>query len=450
MREERSVAVVIGASVTGLLAAAALSEAFGQVTVYERDALPAEPAHRRGVPQDRQLHAVHGRGVQAMDELLPGLSDELIAAGAVTGDAQLDIHWYLDDYHLKPARSGLSGLGVSRLLLEWHIRSRVAALPNVTITGATDVAGLAVRGRQVACVRIRAARTQGAAEETVPADVVVDASGRGSRASSWLAELSLPVPRTSRVRVGLTYVTRSYTKLPGQLGGRRGALTTPYPGMSRTGAVLQQEGDRFTIMLGGMVGTEPPLDEAGMLAFAESLASPDLASVMRESEPLSDPVKYTYPESAWHHYEKLSAYLGGFLVAGDAYSTFNPIYGQGITIAALEAMTLRGLLRAAAGEPAELERRYFRAAGKLVAEAWQTSATNDLRFPEVPGKLSLADRLVGVYVSRYRAAASVDPVLGQAFLRVANMIDKPVKLLAPGHVVRVFRSAGKGVRAPRA
>jgi 2-polyprenyl-6-methoxyphenol hydroxylase-like FAD-dependent oxidoreductase len=186
-----------------------------------------------------------------------------------------------------------------------------------------------------------------------------------------------------------------------------------------------------------------------MLSFADSLACPDLAAVMRESTPLSDPVKYTYPESAWQHYERLSAYLGGLLVIGDAYSSFNPIYGQGMTVAALEALALRGLLSdtGTGAGTADLERRYFRAAGKLVAEAWETSASSDLRFPEVAGKRRPGAALINAYGEKYRAAASVDPVLGETFLRVANMIDKPARLLSPGHVLRVFRSAGKAVRA---
>jgi 2-polyprenyl-6-methoxyphenol hydroxylase-like FAD-dependent oxidoreductase len=168
---------------------------------------------------------------------------------------------------------------------------------------------------------------------------------------------------------------------------------------------------------------------------------------MRESTPLDDPVKYTYPESTWHHYETLSAYLGGFLVIGDAFSSFNPIYGQGMTVAALEALALRGLLSDPQATAPGWERRYFRAVGKLVAEAWETSASSDLRFPEVKGERRRGAALINAYGERYRAAASVDPVLGATFLRVANMIDKPAKLLSPGHVLRVFRSAGKAVRA---
>ncbi len=169
-------AVVIGASIAGLLAAAALSGACPRVTLFERDTLPAEPGPRRGVPQTRQLHALQARGVQALDELLPGLRDELVAAGGVLADMQGDIHWYLDDYLLKTARTGLEGIGISRPLLEWLIRSRVAALPGVTITDATDVVGLVTADDHVTGVTVRAARTRDAAEETIAADLVIDAA----------------------------------------------------------------------------------------------------------------------------------------------------------------------------------------------------------------------------------------------------------------------------------
>lgn len=443
----RAHAVVIGASVAGLLAAAALGDAYQQVTVYDRDTLPAGPEHRRGVPHSRQLHALHARGAQALDDLLPGFRDEMLAAGAVTCDTQGDAHWYLDDYLLRPARSGLEGIALSRPVLEWLIRTRVASRPNVTITDATDVTGLVTAAGRATGVRVRVARAQDAAEETVPADLVVDAAGRGSRAPLWLAEHGFPAPRTSQVRAGVTYVCRYYARDPSQLDGRFGTLVTPYPGKPRGGAVLRQEGDRFVVLLAGMVGTEPPLDEPGMLGYAESLVTPDLASIMWDSTPLGEPMKYTYPESAWRHYEGLGAYLGGFLVSGDAYSSFNPIYGQGMTIAALEALVLRDLLGDPPSAPPDLELRYFRAVGKLVGEAWETSASSDLRFPEAVGQRRPGAALINAYGERYRAAASLDPLLGETFLRVANMLDRPAKLLSPGHVLRVYRSAGKAVRA---
>jgi 2-polyprenyl-6-methoxyphenol hydroxylase-like FAD-dependent oxidoreductase len=437
-------AVVIGASIAGLLAAAALSEVYPKVTVYDRDVLPADPVARRGVPQGRHLHGLQARGVLALDELLPGFKNELTAAGGVLCDMQEDMHWYLDDYLLMSATSGLEGIGISRPLLEGLIRSRVTSLANVTVQDDTDVTGLAAADGVVTGVTIAKARTPGAAADEVAADLVVDAAGRGSRTPAWLSALGFPPPEVSRVRTDVSYVSRFYAREPGQLDGRFGSAITPYPGKPIGGAVLRQEGDRWVVLVAGMIGTDPPLDDSGLIAFAERLSCPDIAAVMRTSVPLTEPLKYTYPESVWFHYEALSAYLGGFLVIGDAFCSLNPIYGQGITTAALEALRLRAELRAALPD---LALRYFASVGKLVGEAWETSTASDLRFPEIEGKRRPGAGLIDAYGVRFRAAASVDPVLGRTFLRVANMIDKPAKLLSPGTVLRVYRAAGKAVRA---
>ena len=441
----RAHAVVVGGSVAGLLMASALSEAFESVTIYDRDSLPDNAEPRRGVPQGRHAHALHGRGADALGELLPGFWGDMVAAGGLTGDAQTDVAWYLDGYRLKPARSGLTGMALTRPTLEHLIRRRTAALPNVKIAECVDVTSLLTEDGRVTGVRIRPSGRDTAiadpAEEPVAADLVVDATGRGSRAATWLAELGFPVPRTSQVRGGVVYVSRHYRSEPAQIDGLIGALTTPYPGQPRAAVVLRQEGSKFVVVLAGMVGEDPPMDEAGMLAFADSVDCPEVTEVLRTSPPLNDPVKMRFPASVRHHYEALGRYLDGFLVAGDALSCLNPVYGQGMTIAALEALALKALL--AAGVTEGLPRRYFRATGKLVAEAWSTSAIGDLRFPEAEGKRRPVDRLINAYLERYRAAASVDATLGTAFLRVANTIDPPTRLLSPGRVVRVFRSARK-------
>lgn len=446
-------AVVLGAGIAGLLAASVLAEVFPRVTVFDRDALPSEPEPRRGVPQSRQLHAMHARGAQALTELLPGFWDEMVAAGAVVADTQAEVHWYLDDYLLKPAPSGLQGIAITRPRLEWLMRSRAAALPVVRICDATDVTGLATEGGRVTGVHVRAARTADAVAETVAADLVIDATGRGSRALAWLGDLGYPVPESSELRADVTYLSRFYSREPEQLDGRLGGLVTPYPGQPRGGAVLRQEGNRFIVLLAAMIGEEIPVDDVGMLAYADSLACPDIAAVMRQSTPLGEPVRFTYPSSRWQHYEALDGYLGGFLVIGDALCGLNPIYGQGITVAALEALALRRLLRPGGTAPTaapvsatDLPRLYFREAGKLVGEAWATAASADLRFPQVEGKRQPGAGLINAYLVKYRAAASVDPVLGRTFLRVANMIDKPTRLLSAGHMLRVFRSAGKATQ----
>jgi 2-polyprenyl-6-methoxyphenol hydroxylase-like FAD-dependent oxidoreductase len=429
-------AVVIGASIAGLLAARALSEVFPRVTVFDRDVLPDGPDTRRGTPQSRQAHALLARGADALDQLFPGFVAEMIASGAVAGDPQSDFHWYLDGYLLRPAASGLTNIALTRPLVESLIRTRTAALDGVRIAGSRVVTGLVTDQGRVTGVRV----TTGDAgtEESVAADLVVDAAGRGSRAHVWLRELGYPEPPASGVRTDVVYVSRHYRREPHHLDGRIGAAIVGFPGCPRGAAVIRQEDDQFVVLLCGILGVDPPTDDEGMLAFAESLPAPDVADVLRSAKPLDDAAKMRYPASQWHHYEKLARHPDGFLVTGDALCNFNPVYGQGMTIAALEALTLKRLL---ADGPAGLPRRFYTATAKILSQAWALSTGADLRFPQVEGKRPKTDRLVNRYLDRYRVAASADPVLGTAFLRVTNMVDPPTRLLTGGHLLRVFRCA---------
>ncbi|MFP8960685.1 FAD-dependent oxidoreductase [Streptomyces nanhaiensis] len=458
---DRSHAVVIGAGLAGLTAARALADAYDRVTVLDRDTLPTDPAPRRGVPQSRQLHVLLARGAQALEELFPGFLEELLAAGATRADTQGEAHWYLDGHLLRPAPSGVISYGASRPRVEHHVRARVDALPGVEVRGRTEVLGPVTTPdrRRVTGVRVRpradgAGDAGGGGEETVPADLVVDASGRGSRAPAWLEELGYPRPRQTRVRADVVYVTRHFRREPHHLGGRSGVALVPFPGLPRGGAIVSERDDRFAVVLFGLLGEEPPADEAGMLAYAETLPGPDVAEVLRTAEPLNEPVRMRYPASTRHHYEKLDRHLGGLLVAGDALCSFNPTYGQGMTAAAQQAIVLRALLargrergwgleRGRGLDADGLPRRFFRAAARVVDTPWLLAAGGDLRFPEAEGRRGPADGLLDRYLTRYRAAASVDPVLGRTFLAVAHMLQPPARLMSPGHVLRVLRASGR-------
>jgi 2-polyprenyl-6-methoxyphenol hydroxylase-like FAD-dependent oxidoreductase len=455
-------AVVIGASIAGLLAASALAGSFERVTVIDRDTLPAESAPRPGVPQSRHVHGLHARGVGGLNELLPGLRDEMLAAGAGTGDAQRDVAWYLEGYRMASAPCGLSGIGLTRRRLEQMIRQRVSQLPGVRIVDATVADSLLVTDGRVTGVRVRPGRARGEdawdtaaddardpgdapgagpATEEITADLVVDASGRGSRTLTWLEDLGFPQPEISEIRANVVYLSRYYRATPGTLDGLFSVVRVPYPGSPRFGAILRQEDSQWALLLGGMLGDEPPLDDAGMRRYASELGSPEITTLVSSAPPLDDGVRMRFPGNIRRHYEKLDRFPGGLIVTGDALCAFNPVYGQGITVAALEALALRDALSANGKDG--LSSRFFRAAGKIVDGAWAMSAGNDLRFPGVEGKRPPGSGLIDAYMTRYRAAMSVDPGLGAAFVRVANSVDSPMKLMTPGAMLRVFRTAGK-------
>jgi 2-polyprenyl-6-methoxyphenol hydroxylase-like FAD-dependent oxidoreductase len=426
-----STAVVIGASMGGLLAARVLSEAYEKIVIVDRDALPDLAVARRGVPQGRQLHVLLARGREALEELLPGLTGELQRASAPLVDLHDQVNWHNDAYLMRRAPSSLLALGLSRPLLEHAVRERVAALPGVEIRPQTSVSGLTTSPDRR---RITGVRGSGG---TIEADLVVDAGGRGCGTPAWLGELGYDRPAEEQVRVGVTYVTRTYRRHPGLIGDLYGAITNATPGSPRAGIVAAMENDRFAIALMGMLGEQPPTDDAGMLEFAGTVPLPELTQIIRTAEPASDAVTMRFPTSVRRRYERLRRFPDGYLVVADGLCSFNPIYGQGITVAALEALLLRRLL--ATSGTHRLAPRFFRGAARLIDGPWSIAVGQDLRFAEVEGRRGPKVRFVNAYVHRLHLGATADPVLGGAFLRVLNLVDPPTALLAPGVALRVLR-----------
>ena len=428
-------AVVLGASMAGLLAARVLSERFKSVVVIERDVLPPAGEHRRGVPHGRHLHALHPRGQEILEELFPGCSATMAAEGAVLCDILGDTRWQLSGHQLRQARTGLPALFTSRPFLEGHIRAMVQRLPGVRFLPESSICGLAVTAdkRTVTGVQVRG---PGGSSSQVMGGLVVDATGRGSRTPTWLAELGYQAPAEERVEIGLGYATRTYRLRPGAMGPDQAILTAGTLANSRAGALAVIEGGRHILTIAGICGDYPPTDPAGFAAFAASLPTPDIATAVAGAEPLNDPVPFRFPASVRRRYERLAAFPRGLLVIGDAVCSFNPIYGQGMTVAATEAMTLRGLLARDAMPDA---RRYFRAIATAIDAAWGIAVGTDLGFPQVPGKRSARVRLVNAYLPRLHAAAAHDDALAASFIRVIGLKDRPEGLLRPDRVLRVLR-----------
>jgi len=430
-------AVVIGASMAGLLTARVLTETYDRVTIVERNILPACGEHRRGVPQAHHLHGLLASGLTALETLFDGFADEMVLAGALLGDILADGRWYLDGHHYRQVPSGLHGLTMSRPLLEGHVLQRVRALPTVQVLDGCDAAGVEVSadGRRVIGLRVLPT-ADGATAQVLDADLVVDASGRGSRTPVWLEQLGYPRPAREEVRVGVGYASRRYLLDPEVLDGDGGAISNGTLTHRYGGGLQPQEHGQMLVTLGGYQGNHPPLDPAGFTAFAAQLPA-DLYEIIQQAEPLSDPIRFTFPVSVRNRYERLRRFPDGLLVLGDALCSFNPLYGQGMSVAALEALALRDCLR---NGTHRLTSRFFRAGAKIVNSAWDISVTGDLRLPEVEGRRTLKVRLVNAYLPRLHAAATVDGRVGTAFMRVSNLLDPPPRLLSPTLVLRVLRA----------
>ena len=429
-------AVVIGASIGGILAARALADAFERVTIIERDEFPHPGEQRKGVPQGRHAHGLLASGFEIMESFFPGMKEELLAQGAMTGSVTESVRWNMGPgYHVR-FHCALHGMNVSRPLLEAHMRSRLLALPNVRAITGCDVLGLVTSddNNRVCGVRILRHR-DGSAEEALDAALVVDASGRGSRSPAWLEAMGYERPNEEQVKVNIAYTSRVYRRDLRALNGDRGAIIAPTSENHRVGVILAMEGDRWIVTLAGYMGESAPMDEEGFLAYASSLNAPEIADVIQNAEPLSDPVLFKYPSSQRRRYENMKRFPEGYLVFGDAICSFNPIYGQGMSVAAQEAAVLHQCLRQGADG---LAQRFFTQAGKVIDNPWSIAVGSDLRFPEVEGPRTKQTAFINWYLEKVHKVACHDKTVSLAFHKVSNLMAPPPSLMHPKIAVRVL------------
>jgi 2-polyprenyl-6-methoxyphenol hydroxylase-like FAD-dependent oxidoreductase len=433
-------AVVLGASMSGLLAATVLADFYRTVTVVERDVLPDEPANRRGVPQGRHAHALLRRGAQILEELFPGFVDELVAAGApVWADGDLSKLYFRPNGH-ELVRSGtlkdhkaFETPVASRPFLESHVRRRLRAIKNVTVLGGHDLVELTSTADRTRVTGARLAHRDGGDQRELTADLVVDAMGRGAHTPAFLEALGYGRPVEEHIEMHVTYVSQLLSIPCGTLHEMI-IVIGPAPGRP-TGMFLSgYENDTWMFTVLGMAGHEPPADRAGMIAFAEEYTPAPILAAVRAAEPLGDVVRHRMPSSQWRRYDKMRRFPDGLLAVGDAICSFNPIYGQGMTVSALDAVALRGCLRRGAHD---LPRRYFRAAAKHISVPWQMGAGSDLAFPEVKGRRRLSMRMSSRFGEWALTACEHDPITFERFFKVSNLVDPPIRLLHPSFVFRV-------------
>jgi 2-polyprenyl-6-methoxyphenol hydroxylase-like FAD-dependent oxidoreductase len=438
MGNVRDRALVLGGGMAGLLTARVLSESYAEVVVVDRDALSGVREPRRGVPHGRHAHALLARGQQILEELFPGLERELVDSGIPAGDLAGNLRWYFNGRRLAPAQTGLTSVSATRPVLEAHVRARVSTLPNVRFLEEHAIRGIESTPDKSRVVGATVqAEAEGSAAELIEADLVVDATGRGSRATVWLAELGYARPAEERIKVDLAYTTRHYRLDSDPYGTDLSINPVASPDNPR-GAFFPKLADGSSqLSLTGILGDHPPTDPDGFLAFVKTLAAPEIYEAVRTAEPLDDPVTFRYPASVRRRYEKLTRFPERLLVIGDGVCSFNPVYGQGMTVAALEAYALRDHLRD--GDPRPLA--FFKAISPIIDSPWEISAGGDLGFPGVEGPRTLKVRMGNAFMAKLHAAATIDPVVTEAFFRVAGLVDPMPALMRPSVVLRVLRGA---------
>jgi 2-polyprenyl-6-methoxyphenol hydroxylase-like FAD-dependent oxidoreductase len=438
-------AVVVGASMAGLCAARVLADRFDHVVVLDRDQLDDEPSPRQLVPQGRHPHLLLAAGARILEEWFPGLSAELYAAGAVGIDLCKDFLWHQAGGPQRRPASSLIGPAMSRPLLEWTVRRRVTALPNVEIRDGVHACGLTLdeQGGRVVAVQVEDG-------EEIAADLVVDASGRAARSVDWLTARGFPAPAATVVEVDTRYVSRVLERTDAAERGWKAAAVIGEPETKRLAMVLPMEGDRWILLMAGLNGEVPPADDTQAVAYARQLDSPVIADILEEGALVRGAVTHRFPANQRRHVERLRRYPAGWVLLGDAVCSFDPIYGQGMTSAAQQAHALGAALDRHGRIDRAFAKRYFRAASHIVKVPWSIAVGGDFAYPGTTGKKPFGTDVLNRYMDRVMLAGQMDDDVVIRFNEVAALVRKPEALLAPSFVLRVLARARQVDRARRA
>ena len=432
-------AIILGGSLAGLLTARVLSQYYAQVTIVEKDTVHHEPEARKGQPQTRHLHGLLPSGLQVMSGYFTGLLDEIISYGAKVFDFAESMNWYCYGGFRKSFPIDIKSVFISRPLLEHIIRERVLGLSNVRLVDNTTAKHLTTDDKQKVTGVVTEEKLSGRTQ-SLSADLIIDSTGRGSRAPQWLKELGYEEIEVSEVKVNVGYTTRMYKRDPGDPRGKKWIAYTPQaPAETRFGGAFPIEGDRWMVTVGGWHGDHAPAEDPGYLEFVKSLPNPDIYDIVSKNEPASDFVQYKFPFSIRRHYEKLVRFPAGFLVLGDAISSFNPIYAQGMSSASLQVEVLDKMLAGNVAEE-ELAKVFFKRSKKIIDTIWGLATGEDFRYPLTIGARPIGIKLINKYVAKLHRATTKDEVVCGAFLKVMGLLKPPASLFHPKIIWKVMRA----------
>jgi 2-polyprenyl-6-methoxyphenol hydroxylase-like FAD-dependent oxidoreductase len=418
----------------GMVAARALADHM-PVTLIERDPLPDAPDARRGLPQAMHLHTILARGMNYLEGLFPGLRREMIDDGAVPIDGGSELGWLGPfGWASRFGRGELESVWATRDFLDAHIRRRLRRDPRIAWTDGCRVESLVLDGpgRRVCGVRV-------ADGQVVGAKLVVDATGRGSKLPEWLRAAGYGTPSETEVDARTVY-TSALARLARPFpNGWKGlfVLGAP-PRILRGGAIGPIEGGRVLISLATVGGEPAPHDTAEFASFGRRLRAPLFGEMLEDAEWLSPARTTKSTTNRWRHYERL-ALPEGLLVIGDALCAFNPVFGQGISVATMQADALSRILGVVGPDDPRLTRAATRALARQVGFPWAMATSQDLHIPGTKGRLPRGSAVVDAYMNRLFALGTRDGEVSLKISRVFNLVESPFALYAPRTALRVLR-----------
>ncbi|GHO96639.1 hypothetical protein KSF_066870 [Reticulibacter mediterranei] len=440
--QKRTHAIVIGGGIAGLVVARVLVKYFEKVSLIERDHYPTEPVFRPGVLEGRQVHTMQLRGQQELERLFPGLKKKLLAHGAVERDYGNETHFYYGALcpKIPPV---LHGWNCSRLLLEWTLYQEIQRFSHLNIYEGYEVTNLLCEQYEptVRGVQMRTRDPLRNEFQEIKGDFIVDTSGAFSHAPQWLETRGTSSPQETVVNAFMGYATRTY-KIPATFQAKwKGIAIQATSQQQRGGVLMEIEGKRWMAVLSGMVKDYPPTDETKFLEFARSLPDQELYEAIKEAQPISPIHGYRRTENRWRHFEQLEDQPENFLILGDAVCTFNPIYGQGMTVAVLQALALEQCLHHRRQRQRRLAQMVQKKVASTIAFPWRLATSADARFlsEENTSKKGFAHW----YIEGVIALLPYDAHVLLAFLEVMHLVKGPAALLHPMILLKVLFSRSR-------
>lgn len=427
-------AIVVGASMAGLLTARVLADGFQTVTIIERDSLSDTPTPRRGVPQGRHIHTLLKAGRATLEDLLPGYGEKLLSAGGVQIDMMSDLLHYQNGDFLADGSSRLPAYYATRPLFEQIVQRQIRNTERVELRTGCQCIDYIVNddGTDVQGIKTK---HDGGKQAVLRADLVVDATGRTSKTPAWLEDNGYEKPPLDEVEIDVAYST-VFGDRPSD--DRRALVVDPTNSQMRGVGAFPVENEQWILTYFGIGEHKPPTNPEKLREFSANLPGPDPIEFLDTQPRFSDGIDhYPFFSNRRNRYEELDRFPDGLVVIGDAISSFNPIYGQGMSVAALEVLTLHHTL--ATGELDDLALRFFDRIEKIVNTAWSMAVGADSQYPQTTGPEPRGTAFFNWYLDRLATKAQTNGALREAFYRVYNMENNPLTLLSPGIIWQVLK-----------
>lgn len=438
-------AIVIGSSMAGLLSARVLADYFSQVIVVERDTLPKQPQTRTGVPQAHHVHVLLAQGQRILNQLFPGIDAELREAGSPRVEWTREYGFFALWGWYPSVASDLISHTCSRAFLEWLVHNRLSSFDNVKFLEKTQVRGLLSNNQNSQVKGVKLYHPEEHQEEELIANLVVDASGRNSQVPNWLESMGYQTPEKTVINSFLGYSTRWY-EIPQDSEVDKQVIMVTYkpPHEKRGGVLVAIEGNRWAVTLLGIAKEYPPTDDESFLEYARSLRNSAIYDAIKDAKPISKVYSYRRTENRWYHYEKLAHLPEGLVMIGDAVCAFNPVYGQGMTTAALGAITLQKCLQKqfnhSSNKVAGLTQNFQKQLAQVLKTPWLMATSDDCRWEETEGgKPDKKTLLMHKYMDQVMLLSVHQPQCYKKFLEVIHMMKPPLALFAPNVMFGVLK-----------